>query len=77
MYVRSRTGLLDVLGAGAPVDAAGARPLTPHTPVLLIGRVTATAVGPAHGAVIQANCKHKTHVTQTEYSTFKTSANDG
>lgn len=59
VYVRCRAGLLDAVGAGALVDATGARPLAPHTPILLIGRVTATAVGAAHGAVIQSHCKDK------------------
>lgn len=69
VYVRCRAGLLDAVSAGALVDAAGARPLAPHTPVLLIGRVTAAAVRAAHGAVIQPHCKDKnTRWTKVSYS---------
>lgn len=75
MYVRCRAGLLDAVGAGALEDAAGARALAPHTPVLVISRVTATAVGAAHGAVIQPYCKDKnTRETTPTYTLLLNSA---
>lgn len=55
MYDRGGAGLLDGFAAGVGVQAAGLSAATPHTAVLLIGRVAAAAVRAADRAVVQSH----------------------